>query len=528
MANTVQIVVNLRDNASSALDGITSGLKGMATVAGGIIAADVIGRIGSGLASVAADGFNFNRAVENATARLNAFTKDSAVSAGILEDLRIEASKTPFAFEEMANAGAALLPVANSLDMQLMDLVSTAEILAASNPAEGLEGAAFALKEAASGDFASAIERFNLSRSTINALKEEGVPNMEIIALAMAEMGLDMDLVGNLATTFDGRMSTLKDTITTAAGAFSQPIFDFLSEQIFGLQGTLDENMPAIEERLRGAGQFIADTFQTITEAWNGEWVDSEMIQPMHRLAGTLTQDVKAGLETVQGLWDRAQEFWASGWLQNNVINPLVNFARLVGTTFVENWNKLTTEWHELNEVGDAWNDLMAAGEQLWSVLVGFAKTLGINVGDAAGKQAQLNNTFEDATPIIDLFVGGIQNITKFVSQMAGRILQAQAAIQGLINWLNSAISTWNTLSAAVAAGTPTAYPEGVPVGGTDVGGTGSTTTGGTTVGGGVGVDAPGNRGAMGGGVVIYATVRNDQDINALAYEISKVQKANR
>jgi hypothetical protein len=118
--------------------------------------------------------------------------------------------------------------------------------------------------------------------------------------------------------------------------------------------------------------------------------------------------------------------------------------------------------------------------------------------------------------------VGGIQNITKFVSQMAGRILQAQAAIQGLINWLNSAISTWNTLSAAVAAGTPTPYPNGVPVGGTDVGGTGSTTTGGTTVGGGVGVD---NRGMVGGGVVVYATINNQMDIEDLAYRITRIQR---
>jgi hypothetical protein len=120
--------------------------------------------------------------------------------------------------------------------------------------------------------------------------------------------------------------------------------------------------------------------------------------------------------------------------------------------------------------------------------------------------------------------VGGIQNITKFVSQMAGRILQAQAAIQGLINWLNSAISTWNTLSAAVAAGTPTPYPNGVPVGGTDVGGTGSTTTGGTTVGGGVGVDVPGNRGAT-GGVVVYATINNQMDMEEMAYRISRIQR---
>jgi hypothetical protein len=522
MANRVEIIVSLRDNASSAIGGITRGLQGMATVAGGIIAAGAIERIGSGLAGIAAEGFNFNRSVENATAKLNAFTKDGEATAMILETLQEEAARTPFAFQDMADAGAALLPVANMLDVGLMDLVRTAEILGALNPGEGLAGAAFALKEAASGDFTSIIERFDLPRQYINKLKEEGVPNMEIVSRAMQEMGLDMDLVSNMAETFDGRWSTLKDTFTTAAGVFTQPIFDFLSEQIFGLQGTLDENMPAIEERLRGAGQFIADTFRTIMLAWNGEWVDSEMIQPMHRLAGTLTQDVKAGLETVQGLWDRAQEFWASGWLQNNVITPMTNFATLVGTTFVTNWNKLKVEWENLNQVGGAWNDLMQAGEQLWAVLVGMAKTLGINVGEAANQQAGLNRNFETATPIIDLFVGGIQNITKFVSQMAGRILQAQAAIQGLINWLNSAISTWNTLSAAVAAGTPTAYPQGVPVGGTDVGGTGSTTTGGTTVGGGVGVD---NRGMVGGGVVVYATINNQMDLEEMAYRISKIQR---
>jgi hypothetical protein len=279
--------------------------------------------------------------------------------------------------------------------------------------------------------------------------------------------------------------------------------------------------MPAIEERLRGAGQFIADTFQTITEAWNGEWVDSEMIQPMHRLAGTLTQDVKAGLETVQGLWDRAREFWESGWLQEKVINPLVNFATQVGTTFVTNWNKLQTEWGKLNVVGSAWNDLMEAGQQLWSVIVGFAKTLGINVGDAATNQGELNKKFGDANPIITLFIGGINAVTKIVTQMAGRILEAQRAIQGLINWLNSAISTWNTLAAQVSGGV--AYPEGVPVGGTDVGGTGSTTTGGTTVGGGVGVD-PQNRGAT-GGVVVYATINNQMDMEEMAYRISRIQR---
>ena len=77
----------------------------------------------------------------------------------------------------------------------LMDLVRQGEILAASNPLEGLEGASFSLKEALTGDFASIIERFNLSRSSINQWKSEGVSNFEIVKRAMAEMGLDSDLI---------------------------------------------------------------------------------------------------------------------------------------------------------------------------------------------------------------------------------------------------------------------------------------------------------------------------------------------
>ena len=107
VSNTVQVVVKVQDQATSPLKGITGALSGMASVAGGIVAADFLGRIAGGLTQVATVGFDFNRSIENATARLNAFTKDAAVSQDILEDLRLEAAKTPFAFEDMANAGSA-------------------------------------------------------------------------------------------------------------------------------------------------------------------------------------------------------------------------------------------------------------------------------------------------------------------------------------------------------------------------------------------------------------------------------------
>lgn len=107
--------------------------------------------LAGGLALAAKSGFEFNNSLEQASAKINAFTKDSAATAEVLEMVRQRAASTPFAFTEMANSAGALIPVANAAGVSLESMLETAEILAASNPAEGLEGAAFALREAVSG-----------------------------------------------------------------------------------------------------------------------------------------------------------------------------------------------------------------------------------------------------------------------------------------------------------------------------------------------------------------------------------------
>lgn len=233
----------------------------------------LVSKIGEGVQA----GFSFNNSMEQVTAQLNAFTKDGAVSADILEMIRERAASTPFAFDEMARATAGLIPAANQGGVALESLVEKAEILAASNPAEGLEGAAFALREAVSGDFTSIIERFNLPRQYINQLKDEGVPALEIVSRAMQQMGYDTDLVSNLAQTAQGRWSTLVDTFTTVASTVTQPIFDIFSESLGKLQAKLDENMPrildiaaAIGNTLGDAVLWIADTaIPAMIDAWN-------------------------------------------------------------------------------------------------------------------------------------------------------------------------------------------------------------------------------------------------------------------
>lgn len=264
----LEIVIKAKDEASSVLGSVGGSLGKLAGFAGGAALAGFTA-IAGGMTAVGAVGLDFNNTMEQVSAKINAFTKDGAETARILEFIKEEAAKTPFEFTEMANAVAALQPAAKQSNTDIEDLLETAEILAASNPAQGLEGAGFALKEAMGGDFTSIIERFNLSRQSINQMKAEGVPAIEIVRKAMSEMGLDAGLVAAMAATAEGRWSTLSDTFTTLASKVTQPIFDTFSEGLGSLNDWMAENedmFNAFAEKAAGGVQAVIDVIKPLAE----------------------------------------------------------------------------------------------------------------------------------------------------------------------------------------------------------------------------------------------------------------------
>lgn len=514
MSNTVSVIVKVTDQATSPLRGITGALGNMASVAGGIVAADVFGRMGEGLMAAGRAGFDFNRSIENATARLNAFTKDASISQGILEGLRLEAAKTPFAFEDMANAGTALLPVANQLNIDLMELVRTAEVLAASNPAEGLEGAAFALKEAASGDFTSIIERFNLSRSAINALKKEGVPNMEIVARAMADMGLDMDLVSNLATTFDGRMSTLLDTFTTLAGAFTEPIFLAISQGLGEAQTSLDAAMPALMETAKNWGQTAADSITTFKQAWAGEWEDSEVIQPVHRFVGNATLAIKE-------MWDK-----------------IAKVGEEALPALAEWWQQL--EW-DLNDLKKAWgplNELANSTIRLFGELDRISQEISEHFGGVEREGGKVNKQFKDGVTLGEAFAKVLDAIVEVVNRMAGAVSRAADAWERLNNNMNGGTGKQISGGPPGPGDTPDTSPSQTqgwgdtpdtsptspmpPPGTVPIPPPGTNPTK-AQVGAGNGAQV-----VQRGGDTIYITINYPMDWEEAAYQVSKIQQARR
>ncbi len=216
--------------------------SGAASALGFAVKGSVAGIAAMAAATTAATvtGFGFNSAVEQAQAQIMAFTKDAGKTASILSYVKDEAAKTQFSFTDMAAAAAGLIPASKQSGVALEELIKQSEILAALNPAEGLVGASFALKEALSGDFVSIVERFNLPRKRLNELKEQGVPAMKAIQTALAEMGIDYSLVAAQGQTTAARFDQLKDKFTIMAGEMTKPAFDKVSVGLLRLADSLD------------------------------------------------------------------------------------------------------------------------------------------------------------------------------------------------------------------------------------------------------------------------------------------------
>ncbi|TFD14179.1 hypothetical protein E3T26_08630 [Cryobacterium sp. TMT1-21] len=358
MANNINIVITAEDKASKPIRSISDEMDGASgksnkfksalgslggvlkttAIAGGIAAAAFAG-------TSAAIGFNFNSSVEQAQTKLQAFMQDNARVAKTLQWVKEEAAATQFSFTDMADAAANLTPVSKLTGTALEALVKQAEILAAVNPAEGLTGATFSLREALSGDWVSIVDRFNLPRKRINELKAQGVPAMEIISKTLGEMGINYDLVSKQGKTTAARFDQVKDKLTMMAGAAAKPIFDRVSSELgklgefnfealgdqlagvaSGALKAFDEFIPRVQEVASQIGEYLSPKIQTLWETVQTKLMPAleklwkEVLQPLIPVIGELL------VGAVGGLIDALD--WAL-----RVLSPLITFmANNTGT----------------------------------------------------------------------------------------------------------------------------------------------------------------------------------------------------
>lgn len=276
----LQVKIDVEDAFSAPLSGFQSKLSGlsgalsapMGAIRGIGSALSEIGHAAEGARAVgdavmgAANAFGFGLAkeLEDTRTKMIAFAGSAAEADRILADVRAEANATPFAFKELADATAALLPASKQAGVGLQETIKQAEVLAALNPAEGLTGAAFSLREALSGDFTSIVERFNLPRERLKELRADGVPALEAISTALKEMGVDAGLVAGMANTLGGRWSTFMDTVDSARLAAVSPVYDQLGQALTVVSDIVNANTESFGGFATAIGESLAGAIKSV------------------------------------------------------------------------------------------------------------------------------------------------------------------------------------------------------------------------------------------------------------------------
>ncbi len=188
---------------------VARALDQLSTAIKWVVLYGVVRDVTSAIASIPATMIQANIETENALVTFKAFQGSAAAAASTLSMVRTAARATGQDVGSMATAARQLMPQFGKKGKELEHYLGTAQILGAMVPEQGLQGAAFAIAEAESGDFMSMRERFRMSLAMKNQLLAEGFTGAKAVDEWLRRMGVDFALVSEQQATFAGQWARL-------------------------------------------------------------------------------------------------------------------------------------------------------------------------------------------------------------------------------------------------------------------------------------------------------------------------------
>jgi len=268
--------------------------------------------------------FDYSKELESAEARIIGFTGSQAALARAQAAANQEVARGRGTYGETLATLADLTPMINKYNLSQQDVLHTAQLLAAIDPAQGMAGAQVALREALSGDFTSLVERFELPRASIQALKDQGVPNLQIVQRALADLGIDEKLLDAQAGTTAQQQKILTDSLLKLASEAAKPILTGINGDIKSFNAQLQDSdswlhklgeilkaygdaLDAVGAKAGSAGAEIALGFLKMLQAIPndrgandpiGKWLEGQ-IANRERLLAEAAEKAKAGATKV-------------------------------------------------------------------------------------------------------------------------------------------------------------------------------------------------------------------------------------
>jgi hypothetical protein len=262
------------------------------------------------------EGFASNVELERATIAFQRYTGSAEAAAGIIADLRREAAVSPFNDQEIISAGRALVAAAGGSREALLQLIRVSEQLAVLDPLQGLTGGVIALQEALSGDFTSFVRRFEIPRTLIERLKNEGVPNLEIVKRALDFRGVDTGSIEAFGRSFEGLLSTIQSFGQELRQLATAGAFQAIGEAFAHLVNLINRYGDQLRVAAQAIGQVIAELGRRVIQGLSpllgvidrvfpglGDAIRDEFVTPI-RQAGDAAQRAAPQLQQLQDVTD--------------------------------------------------------------------------------------------------------------------------------------------------------------------------------------------------------------------------------
>ena len=212
-ANTTQL--------DQALTSVQGKLRQFGAAANSIAGAVGVGFGAAAVVQFTSEAISAGNALERVQATLRAVTGSQAEYNRVLAVAQANQQLFGGSLEQNLTAMQQFAFIANRTGASLEELNRVAQLLAVVNPAEGFEGAGFALSELFAGDITSIVERFNLPRAAVRALADEGVSAQERLqglTDLLAQQGITSE---TLAASLDTTAQTYLQLGTDASNALS-------------------------------------------------------------------------------------------------------------------------------------------------------------------------------------------------------------------------------------------------------------------------------------------------------------------
>jgi hypothetical protein len=320
-AGELQIILTAQDQASAQLralggevqrlerqvEGVRrggggGGLLGAFGIGAGFAAAQqTFQALGGVLGFVGRAVVGLNSGLEQTTVLFEGLTGSAARAQQVVQALRQEAARSPFGDAETIAAGRTLITVSDGTTESLLHLVQVSERLAAIDPAQGLEGASAALREAVSGDFQSVAERFELSRASLQRWREQGLSNLQAVEAELNRLGVTAEVVERLGRTFEGRRATIASFFDEISQRLGAGVFQQLSDA-FGHMVAL---IAQYGDRLRQVATDLGATFGALVERLAGTVVP-QLVRLLDALSpglgGALSEELTRAVAPAENL----------------------------------------------------------------------------------------------------------------------------------------------------------------------------------------------------------------------------------